>query len=711
MGITLIMERPLVIDYSDRISTVSLWWKAFLIAPVWGYFAILFLGLISYFGGIGTVQVAYIAAMSFFLLYFVKDVLDRKIRIEKGIIQHGFFNHDLSSLRSLGTAYRRKQALPTEMVFTFRSGKTLKLRLSCLKFKDYESLLRFVENKYPHCQIDPVLSTLVRCKEVARQILVDDADSVIIQYDSHQKFKQFLETFTETANPWLRVGPVLVSIILCPVWIGASSGTFWLGYQWEAKKMGMDWLFRIMEFFGRIDGQVGQLVTSTGSSLALASKDPFFLTAVVVTTGFILFYLSLLALRPTAISLDIEGLSVNFAVGSLVKTVRRMLWQDVLSVRLIKTDTFRGEVLAIRFKRRNGKDFDIDFSAVTTADRSRLMKSLERFAPNCMVDAELAEAMMPKQQHSYTEIWLQSLSGNPERNSSQPLLPGKQLQENRYFVEKRLGVGGQGTAYLCKDTISGAKVVLKETIIPVFADRIVKEQALKRFESEAFLLRKLESEQVVKMEDYFFEDHRGYIVLEHVDGSNLRQAVNQDGPMKEERVIELAVEMCEILACLHEQSIIHRDFTPDNLMLTKGGKLKLIDFNVAQIEQVGATGTIAGKHAYLPPEQFRGKATLQSDIYAFGATLFFLLTGRDPEAISCSSPKDVLATVSEELDALIKNCTDLRLDHRLKSAEEAKERLQAMITTPLAIEETSEIELAEAIAISILKKDLERREA
>ncbi len=95
---------------------------------------------------------------------------------------------------------------------------------------------------------------------------------------------------------------------------------------------------------------------------------------------------------------------------------------------------------------------------------------------------------------------------------------------------------------------------------------------------------------------------------------------------------------CGLLDLLHANSIVHRDFTPDNLILNSKGQLKLIDFNVAQQIQEGSTGTIVGKHAYVPPEQFRGKATSQSDLYAFGATMFYLLTGKDPEPISQSIP-------------------------------------------------------------------------
>jgi serine/threonine protein kinase len=103
--------------------------------------------------------------------------------------------------------------------------------------------------------------------------------------------------------------------------------------------------------------------------------------------------------------------------------------------------------------------------------------------------------------------------------------------------------------------------------------------------------------------------------------------------------------------------VVHRDFTPDNLILNNDGVLKLVDFNVAQQKDVTATGTVVGKHAYLPPEQFRGHPGTRSDIYALGATLYYLLTGEEPEPISVSRPRAVVGQVSQELDDIVARAT------------------------------------------------------
>src|SRR5271154_5933516 len=164
MGISLEMEKPLIIDYSDRMSTLSVWWKAAFLAPPWGYCVLFLLGLPLSFIVVDSLTLCvYITTMLLFFIYFSKEILERKIRIANGTIHHGLSSHNLSNLLSVGTAYKRKQALPLEMVFTFRSGEYLKLRLNRMSFRDYESILRLIADKYPNCQIDPVLWMLVRC--------------------------------------------------------------------------------------------------------------------------------------------------------------------------------------------------------------------------------------------------------------------------------------------------------------------------------------------------------------------------------------------------------------------------------------------------------------------------------------------------------------------------------------------------------------------
>jgi serine/threonine-protein kinase len=213
--------------------------------------------------------------------------------------------------------------------------------------------------------------------------------------------------------------------------------------------------------------------------------------------------------------------------------------------------------------------------------------------------------------------------------------------------------------------------VLKEFILPVYVDVNVRKSALEQFENEARILRQLDHPQIVKLVDYFVEDHRAYLVLEHIDGKSLQKIVEEKGPLPEGEVVSLAKQMCKILEHLHGLSppVVHRDFTPDNLILSSNGVLKLIDFNVAQQQESTTSGTVVGKQAYLPPEQFRGMPTSQSDIYSMGATLHFLLTGQEPEPISVSHPKRVNASVSEKMNSLVEHSTAIDCSKRYEKIE------------------------------------------
>ena len=125
--------------------------------------------------------------------------------------------------------------------------------------------------------------------------------------------------------------------------------------------------------------------------------------------------------------------------------------------------------------------------------------------------------------------------------------------------------------------------------------------------------------------------------------------------------------------------VVHRDFTPDNLILRKDGLLKLIDFNVARQIESTATGSVVGKPAYLPPEQFRGEPCAQSDIYALGASLHYLLTGQDPEPITASHPRTLRPEISIGLDEFVARATASDLSKRYASAETLLIDLRSLI--------------------------------
>jgi serine/threonine protein kinase len=292
----------------------------------------------------------------------------------------------------------------------------------------------------------------------------------------------------------------------------------------------------------------------------------------------------------------------------------------------------------------------------SNTQRLELVKAIEKYAPEAHIEADVLSALAPPTESSYTELWLSSLASAPQREKLTPLSAGHTLKSGEYAIDARHGSGGQGVTYLAHKIADkqhqsphhleaeGAEdesnLVVKETILPIYVDSQHRRDSVEHFEKDARLLLRLEHPHLVQLRDYFIEDHRAYLVLDRVRGQNLRQLVETRGRLQPSEVLGLARQMCEILSYLHAQQpeIIHRDFTPENLMLDQVGQLKLIDFGVAHELKSRTTATVVGKHAYLPPEQFRGKPCSQSDLYALGATLYFLLTGTDPEPLSRLNP-------------------------------------------------------------------------
>ena len=153
--------------------------------------------------------------------------------------------------------------------------------------------------------------------------------------------------------------------------------------------------------------------------------------------------------------------------------------------------------------------------------------------------------------------------------------------------------------------------------------------------------------------------------MQLVQGLNLRRFVKEQGAQPDYVVNEWALQLGEILKYLHslKPPVMHRDFTPDNLVIEENGQLTLIDFGASILFLGTVTGTMIGKSSYMPVEQFKGRATLKSDIYALGGTLYFLLTGADPEPFEQSNPLKI-KNVNNDLAKLISQCTEIDQNNR-----------------------------------------------
>lgn len=383
--------------------------------------------------------------------------------------------------------------------------------------------------------------------------------------------------------------------------------------------------------------------------------------------------------HPTQVVLNGSGISLVWKRRS--EWYRKSLnWRDLqrISVEWPPNKTSPQDSL-LCFTPITGEPLKFKYGALASIDsRQSLMDAINRWAPHATRAPELADMLSEQHTHGYTELWLQALSQPPKRERLTPLHEGALLRDSQYEILGRLGVGGQGTAYGAREIDNNHAVVLKEFILPVYVDVNVRRQSVEKMQNEAEILSKLNHDRIVKLIDFFIEDHRGYLVLERIDGQSLRQKVSESGRLTETEVRSLALQMCDMLEYLHglEPPVVHRDFTPENLILSKDGVLKLVDFNVAQQQESTATGTVVGKHCFISPEQFRGKPTTQSDIYSMGATLFYLLTGEDPEPITCSHPKKQIEGLSDSIDEIVAKSTALSAPKRYLKASDIREDLQ-----------------------------------
>lgn len=203
-----------------------------------------------------------------------------------------------------------------------------------------------------------------------------------------------------------------------------------------------------------------------------------------------------------------------------------------------------------------------------------------------------------------------------------------------YQIERRLGAGGMGTVFLGKHVESGDLAAIK-----VLDGSLAREAALvERFLREIETMRSLGGPHIVKLFDHGTDATNGllYYAMEYVDGPTLTDYIREhpNHRLPWDQVIDLALQICAALKVAHAAGVIHRDLKPSNLLLGSNGVLKLTDFGVAQVfaaNRLTVTGGIIGTVEYMSPEQAEGKrATKVSDLYALGAVMYAMLTGRPP---------------------------------------------------------------------------------
>ena len=226
----------------------------------------------------------------------------------------------------------------------------------------------------------------------------------------------------------------------------------------------------------------------------------------------------------------------------------------------------------------------------------------------------------------------------------------------RYVIQEVLGQGGFGITYLGIDKLYGNKVAIKEYYPQKIAMRKAQyedvvtvtsieeknnyDKGKKRFLDEAQVMARFnKNEGIVKILDFFEANNTAYIVMEYLEGITLKQYLGKYGVIQFRNLIEMMLPLREALIEIHSQGLIHRDISPDNIMVQHNGKLKLMDFGAARdyTESGNKSLTVILKPGYAPPEQYQthGVQGPWTDIYALCATIYKCLTGiTPPDAIA-----------------------------------------------------------------------------
>src|SRR5215469_1029432 len=270
-----------------------------------------------------------------------------------------------------------------------------------------------------------------------------------------------------------------------------------------------------------------------------------------------------------------------------------------------------------------------------------------------------------------------------------------------YEILALLGAGGMGEVYRARDSRLKREVAIK--VLPSFVSR--DPDRLSRFEQEAQAAAALDHPNILAVHQFGIFDGAPYLVSELLIGESLRQVL-QSGPLPARKAVDYAVQIAHGLAAAHDHGIVHRDLKPENLFVTKTGRIKILDFGLAKLVQPHTDsdgnsptqtkgtdpGMVMGTAGYMSPEQVRGQAIdHRTDIFAFGAILYEMLTGKrafqrstsaetmtailndDPPAIS-----QLVQTTSPGLQRVVLRCLEKNPEQRFHSASDLAFALEAL---------------------------------
>lgn len=257
----------------------------------------------------------------------------------------------------------------------------------------------------------------------------------------------------------------------------------------------------------------------------------------------------------------------------------------------------------------------------------------------------------------------------------------------RYKIIKKIGAGGMANVYLATDLILEREVAVKMMSLDFQEDK----DSLRRFQREALSTTELTHSNIVNIYDVG-EGDQPYIVMEHVDGMDLKQYIRENHPIPYQKAIDIMKQILNGIAYAHKNDVIHRDIKPHNILIDKDGNIKITDFGIAialSQNSITQTNSLLGSVQYISPEQARGNVvTKQSDIYSLGIVLYELLTGTVPfegeSAVSIAlkhfqtpipSLREFDSRLPQPLENVVLKATAKEPRHRYATVDEMKEDL------------------------------------